>query len=100
MRFSYDVQLPLGSWDCCKTGPMEPLAELLSVAEAQQMPKRSLVEYLLKAAPREILVQHRLLGSMRKTLKTKTREQVMEVVEQTWLKRGGKQSKVHPAGAV
>lgn len=30
MHFSYDVELPLGSWDCCKTGPMEPRAELLS----------------------------------------------------------------------
>lgn len=29
MHFSYDVELPLGSWDC-KTGPLEPKAELLS----------------------------------------------------------------------
>eukprot|EP00434_Breviolum_minutum_P044552 symbB.v1.2.039802.t1/scaffold6793.1/size15506/1 len=87
MHFSYDVELPLGSWDCCKTGPMEPRAELLSPEVARTLPKRNLVEYLHKAAPREILVRYRLLGSMRKILKMKTHEQVMEVVEQTWQTR-------------
>lgn len=70
MHFSYDVELPLGSWDCCKTGPMEPRAELLSPEAllvampqhshivlvawrflqqvARTLPKRNLVEYLHK----------------------------------------------------
>ena len=34
-----------------------------------------------EAAPREILIQHRLLGKMKKTLKAKTHEQVMEARE-------------------
>ena len=130
MHFSYDVELPLGSWDCCKTGPMEPRAELLSPeALLVAMPQHTLshspcslaIPWRLpalcrsaiwssicirclsavcllgdkirihregvqlfsprcKAAPREILVRYRLLGSMRKILKMKTHEQVMEAV--------------------
>ena len=38
-----------------------------------------------EAAPREILIQHRLLGQMKKTLKAKTHEQVMEARE-NWAK--------------
>lgn len=86
MHFSYDVELPYGIWDC-KTGPSEPDSKLLSPEEASQLPKRAIVENLQKAAPREILIQHRLLGKMKKTLKAKTHEQVMEVVKQAWQMR-------------
>ena len=31
MDFKYDVELPLGCWDCGKPGPAEPDAELMSL---------------------------------------------------------------------
>ena len=45
-------------------------------------PSRSQIIFVdrCEAAPREILVRYRLLGSMRKILKMKTHEQVMEAV--------------------
>ncbi|CAJ1370143.1 unnamed protein product [Effrenium voratum] len=39
---------------------------------------------MFTAAPREILVRHRLLGGMRKILKMKTHEQIMHAIEETW----------------
>eukprot|EP00435_Cladocopium_sp_Y103_P008331 s1768_g2.t1 len=53
---------------------------MLQREEASQLPKRAIVENLQKAAPREILIQHRLLGSMKKTLKAKTHEQVLRFI--------------------
>ncbi|CAE7497055.1 NOVA2 [Symbiodinium microadriaticum] len=82
MDFKYDVELPLGCWDCGKPGPAEPDAELMSLEEARVLPKRCIVEHLMKAAPREILVRHRLLGGIRKILKVKTHEMILAALEE------------------
>ena len=34
MDFKYDVELPLGCWDCGKPGPAEPDAELMTLEAA------------------------------------------------------------------
>ncbi|CAE7488350.1 Dus1l [Symbiodinium pilosum] len=82
MDFKYDVELPLGCWDCGKPGPAEPDAELMTLEEARVLPKRCIVEHLMKAAPREILVRHRLLGGMRKILKVKTHDMILAALEE------------------
>ena len=69
VHFSYKVEL--GGW-ALGTAALQPEAELWSAEDACHFPKRTIVEYLQKVAPRNILFQYRLLGSIRKTLKNKT----------------------------
>jgi len=84
MHFNYDLELPLGCWDTGKPGPAEPDAELMTLEEARSLPKRCIVEHLMKAAPREVLVRHRLLGGIRKILKVKTHEMILLALEEAW----------------
>ena len=71
------MELPLGAWLCGKLGPAEPDAVLMPYETARRLPKRPILENLVKAAPKELLIRHGLLGSIKKILKTKTHEQVL-----------------------
>ncbi|OLQ06718.1 hypothetical protein AK812_SmicGene9987 [Symbiodinium microadriaticum] len=75
MHFRYETELPRGSWDTHES-PW-PRDRPLSLGQEDELSKRSLVEHLLRASPREVLLRHRLLGDLRKVLKTKSREQLL-----------------------
>eukprot|EP00930_Biecheleria_cincta_P000540 TRINITY_DN1011_c0_g1_i1.p1 TRINITY_DN1011_c0_g1~~TRINITY_DN1011_c0_g1_i1.p1 ORF type:complete len:743 (-),score=118.34 TRINITY_DN1011_c0_g1_i1:113-2341(-) len=89
MHFSYDIDLPIGAWDAEEPGPAEPDHPLLSPEDARKHTKREMIEYLLKAAPRNLLLQHRLKGKMSKSLKSKSTDTVLAAVEETWKLRMG-----------
>ena len=42
MDFKYDVELPLGCWDCGKPGPAEPDAELMSLEAPRNVTNKSI----------------------------------------------------------
>lgn len=88
----YDVRIPLGAWARAKAAPVDPTAPLLSPASITGRTKRELIEYLRKAAPREILMRHGLLGSINNTVKCKGYHELARAVAETWLVRGGYQS--------
>eukprot|EP00930_Biecheleria_cincta_P000542 TRINITY_DN1011_c0_g1_i3.p1 TRINITY_DN1011_c0_g1~~TRINITY_DN1011_c0_g1_i3.p1 ORF type:complete len:636 (-),score=92.60 TRINITY_DN1011_c0_g1_i3:211-2118(-) len=66
MHFSYNVELPIGAWDVEELGPAEPDHSLLTREDAQKHTKHEMIEYLLKGAPQETLLKHRLKGKVRK----------------------------------
>ncbi|CAE7528889.1 NOVA2 [Symbiodinium natans] len=85
MSFKYVVALPLGSWDCGKPGPAEPSVELMPLELARVSPKRPILENLLRAAPRKLLIRHGVLGgSIEKVLKRTTREELLAVLAEAW----------------
>merc|ERR1712060_668681 len=68
----YNIDLPLGVWFGDKGKPMEEGVLLIHPKDAEACTKRQLIEYLLKAAPRELLMRHGLLGKLKNTVKTKS----------------------------
>jgi len=89
MHFESDLELPLGIWDYGETGPAEPEHPLVSLKDCDKFTRRELIEYLLKAAPRYLLLKHRLLGSVQKSLKRHSMEAVLAIVNETWRIRSG-----------
>jgi len=89
MHFESDLELPLGIWDYGETGPAEPEHPLVSPKDCDKFTRRELIEYLLKAAPRYLLLKHRLLGSVQKSLKRHSMEAVLAIVNETWRIRSG-----------
>jgi len=89
MQFESYLELPPGIWDYSETGPAEPEHPLVSPKDCDKFTRRELIEYLLKAAPRDLVVKHQLLQSMKKSLKNLSTEAVVAMVNETWRIRTG-----------
>lgn len=82
LHFSYDVTLPLGIWE--GKPALNPELALMSPEEAQQCSKKVLIEYLRKAAPRELLLKHSLLGEIRNVKKVHNTTTLVAAVRDLW----------------
>jgi len=83
LHMKYEIRLPLGAWSGDKIQPADPGVPLIPPDHAQCYTKREIIEYLHKAAPREILLKHNLLGNMKNTLKSKGSETLREALRDT-----------------
>lgn len=89
MQTSYDVKLPLGAWAGPRAQPADPSVPLMDPDSASKHTKRVLINYLLKAAPREILLRYSLLGSLKNAVKSKGMGELVDAIAETWFLRGG-----------
>jgi hypothetical protein len=84
LHLKYDhVRLPLGAWSAERAQPADPDVPLIPAEHSQYYTKREIIEYLHKAAPREILLKHKLLGNMKNTLKSKGGDLLKEALKDT-----------------
>lgn len=84
LHLKYDIALPLGAWAGERAQPADPSAPLMDLEGARGLTKRELVEYLKKAAPREILMRHGVMGNIQKVIKVKPLQALLDAVEETW----------------
>jgi len=92
MHFESDLELPLGVWDYGDTGPTEPEHLLMSPKDCHKYTRRELIQYLLKAAPRYLLLKHRLLGRVDNFMKRHSMNDVLAIVDETWRVRTEKKA--------
>lgn len=69
--------------------PTSPDVPLMSPEAARERTKRELVEYLLKAAPNEFLVESGIRGSVKNIMKVRSWDELVEAVVITWHARQG-----------
>lgn len=84
LHLVYDVEVPLGIWCGNKADPVDPHTPLWRPEDVERHTKRELLEYLHKAAPREILLRHDLLGNIKNKVKARGIPQLRDAVAETW----------------
>eukprot|EP00928_Gymnodinium_smaydae_P043778 TRINITY_DN29273_c0_g1_i2.p1 TRINITY_DN29273_c0_g1~~TRINITY_DN29273_c0_g1_i2.p1 ORF type:complete len:683 (-),score=104.20 TRINITY_DN29273_c0_g1_i2:283-2331(-) len=89
MQLKYDIDVPIGAWRGGSSAAKDPGTPLLDPEAAANFTKRELLEYLQKAAPKEILHKYHLLGQMKNMVRTKAHPEIMDAVRETWTVRGG-----------
>jgi len=62
LTMQYDIRLPLGAWSSGSGQPADPSIPLIPAEDAELYTKSELIQYLILAAPLEILVLHNLTG--------------------------------------
>eukprot|EP00930_Biecheleria_cincta_P023232 TRINITY_DN16817_c0_g3_i2.p1 TRINITY_DN16817_c0_g3~~TRINITY_DN16817_c0_g3_i2.p1 ORF type:complete len:969 (+),score=241.26 TRINITY_DN16817_c0_g3_i2:83-2989(+) len=95
MYSTYTQDLPLGSWTGESMEPADRKVKLIHPDRAKDYKKRDIIEYISKAAPREMVVRLGLMGSMKNAVKSKGVGELHEAVAEVWHLRGGALLEAH-----
>ncbi|CAL1158472.1 unnamed protein product [Cladocopium goreaui] len=91
MTMTYTQEVPMGIWTGESNEPADPEYPLMPPEEAQTKTKRELIDYLSRAAPRDVLARMKLLGDIKNAVKSTGQPGLLAAVQDVWVSRGGLQ---------
>lgn len=96
MTMTYTQEVPMGIWTGESNEPADPEYPLMSPEEAQTKTKRELIDYLSRAAPRDVLARMKLLGDIKNAVKSTGQPGLLAAVQDVWVSRGGPELCLEP----